>query len=210
MSKAVFRLVKPKTVTVVARPQPPGGGEAARIALTMRYLSMSERKALTQRLLDERVADSTLAHELVTGWSGVVDETGEAGRVLGRCARRGIGYPLRARRHPRCPHRELFGRGLKKNSETPAGDGRAGEEGIAVWEEAADVIDAWALVSRCWRHVGAGLGPLALAIDWSSAAALLGLAGVETQGEAGQELLSGLLAMEAGALDEFSTQRRAP
>ena len=59
-------------------------------------------------------------------------------------------------------------------------------------------------MSRCWRHAGAALGPPALAIDWAGAAALLGLAGIETDGEEGRELLSGLLAMEAGALEGFS------
>ena len=121
---AVFRLVKPQTVTVVAHPVPPDGAEAARIKLTLRYLSMSERKALTARLLDERVADADLAGELVTGWSGVVDEAGEVVAFSAEALAAALDIPFVHDAIRDAVIAELFGRGLAKNSETPAGDGR--------------------------------------------------------------------------------------
>ena len=66
--------------------------------------------------------------------------------------------------------------------------------------EAAAAVDAWRLVSRCWRAQGMASVP---ALDWASARALLDLAGLSP----GAEVLDGLLCLETGALDEF--HRRA-
>ncbi|MCE2493599.1 MAG: DUF1799 domain-containing protein [Alphaproteobacteria bacterium] len=70
-----------------------------------------------------------------------------------------------------------------------------GERGIAVWEEHAAAIEAWAYAGRCWRS--AGLGPPML--DWAQARALLEMAGVAVDADT----LDRLLCLEAGALAGF-------
>ena len=124
MERPVFRLIKPETVDIPVSLEPPGGGEAVSVTLTVRYLSMRERKALTARLLEERVPDADLAQELVTGWRGVVDEAGEAVPFSKEALGRAMDIPFAHDAVRDALVAELFSRGLAKNSKTPAGDGR--------------------------------------------------------------------------------------
>ena len=64
------------------------------------------------------------------------------------------------------------------------------------------MIDAWSRVARCWRPMGAGLGPVAWAIDWTQARALLDLAGLLPLAP---ETLDGLLWLEDGAGEELNS-----
>jgi len=78
-----------------------------------------------------------------------------------------------------------------------------GELNILVFAEAAPVLEAFALVSRCFRYESAGFGAGVVRMDWAGAASLLGLAGIRTTGNKGREVLKGVLMMEAGATQGF-------
>lgn len=120
---SVFRLVRPETVRVEARPKPPDGPEA-RMGLTLRYLTMTERRELLDRLREGELTDAELAAELATGWDGIADEDGHpiAFSPAALAAAMDIPYVHDAIRDAIAE--ELLGRGLAKNFVRPAAAGR--------------------------------------------------------------------------------------
>ncbi len=119
----VFRLVKPESVEVRVEVEPPDGRAPGTMTLKVRYLAMSGRKALLERLSKERVTDAALAQELVAGWQGVADEDGEPISFSQDALAAAMDIPYVHDAVRDALIRELFGRGWKKNSLTPDGDG---------------------------------------------------------------------------------------
>ena len=77
MRSQTFLLATPATVDLAVKMNPPGQ-RSGEITLTVRYLRVSERRALIERLQDENetLTDEALADELVTGWRGLADAQG--------------------------------------------------------------------------------------------------------------------------------------
>ena len=125
MTQPTFRLTTPKTVDLTVRLNPPDE-PAGEITIAIRYLKVSERRALMDRLQDdsELLTDEVLADELVTGWSGLVDEQGAeipyAGAALAAC----MDIPYFARGVTEALVEHLFG-ARAKNLLPSVGDGPA-------------------------------------------------------------------------------------
>ena len=118
-----FRLVRPDEVDVEIRPKPPGTDAAARCTLVLRYLAVSDRRALLDRLREGGVTDAEVAHDLIVGWRGIGDESGAPIPFTAEnlAAALDLPYFLAAVREALVD--ELFGRSAAGNSATPAGDG---------------------------------------------------------------------------------------
>lgn len=124
MSKT-FRLVRPQTVQVPASFAPPDG-EAGKITLHLRYLSVSERRALIERLQDEGdpPTDAGLASEVVVGWAGLADEHGAEMAFSAAALDEVMDVPYVAKGVTDALIEHLFGeRG--KNFAPPVGNGQA-------------------------------------------------------------------------------------
>ena len=118
----VFRLISPETVRVEAHPKPPGGAEA-RIGLTLRYLTMTERRALLERLREGNMTDAELAGELALDWDGVADEEGEPIGFSADALAAAMDIPYMHDAVRDAISEELLGRALEKNSVRPVGAG---------------------------------------------------------------------------------------
>lgn len=117
-----FRLVKPDTIVLKATLRPPGGS-AGKLSVRVRYLAMTERRALQERLVsDKSMTDADLIRELLVGWSGLADEQGQEIPYSGETAEELIDIPYfhDAVRDAIVDH--LVG-DREKNSTTPGADG---------------------------------------------------------------------------------------
>lgn len=123
-----FRLVRPDEVDVEIRPKPPGTDTAARCTLVLRYLAVSDRRALLDRLREGGVTDAEVAHDLIVGWRGIGDENGAPipFTTENLAAALDLPYFLAAVRDALIA--ELFGRAAAGNSATPADAGPAASE----------------------------------------------------------------------------------
>lgn len=70
-----FRLVKPDRIWLDVPVQIPDGNQG-QCRIQVKYLSMMDRRAFLGRINEERMADSEIASDLISDWSGVADAEG--------------------------------------------------------------------------------------------------------------------------------------
>lgn len=179
----------------------PGAG--GKISIRVRYLTMTERRSLQERLVSDRaLTDADLIRDLLVGWSGVADEKGEEIPFSGGAVEELIDIPYfhDAVRNAIIDH--LLG-GREKKLYHAARQWVAGDPAIEVWADDAPVVEAWLRIATCWRSAGWGGLPW---LAWADARAVLEMSGILPEDEtARRDLMDGLTAMEAGALAELSS-----
>lgn len=72
----MFRLTIPDHLTLPVTVRFPDGGEGD-CTIRMRYMGQQARQDYLKRLTDEMRTDPQILDDLLTGWDGIVDESGE-------------------------------------------------------------------------------------------------------------------------------------
>lgn len=72
----MFRLTIPDHLTLPVTVQFPDGGEGD-CTVDVRYMGQQARRDYLKRIADESRTDPQILDDMLTGWSGIVDEQGE-------------------------------------------------------------------------------------------------------------------------------------